>query len=192
MATTYTATYTGGFGGNSAGANGLSCTLTGDALPSGAEITSISYSIGMSAGGYSSSKKWQIHHFYLGEGSPYAVYKEVSMSNNHETLSGNMIYYAEDKNVFDGSVTLYAKVNTTHSSTSYMHDVEIIITYKVGGEGSDVSLSSSSVDAGKSITVTMANDNLSSVYHKLTFSLGDESKSATTSTGIGTYSFTIP
>lgn len=192
MATTYTAKYTGGFGGNSAGTSGLSCTLTGDALPSDAEITSITYSIVMSAGGFSSSKKWQVHHFYLDGGSPYAGYEETSMSYNHETLSGNMSYYAEDKSVFNGSVTLYAKVNTTHGSTSYMHDVEIVVTYEVGGEGSTISLSSSSVDAGSTVTVTMANDKLSSVYHNLTFSLGSESSTVTTAPGAETYAFTVP
>jgi len=60
----YTAKYTGDFGTNSAGSSGLSTTLTGTALPSNANIISITYSINMSSGGYSSSQVWELHHFY--------------------------------------------------------------------------------------------------------------------------------
>ena len=69
---TQTVKYSGDFGGVTAGTDGKSTTLTGSALPANAVIDNITYSLSITAGGYSSSKKWCLHSFYLGSGSPSA------------------------------------------------------------------------------------------------------------------------
>lgn len=51
-------TYSGDFGGASAGSNGRSILVTGESLPSNATIDSISYTLNITASAYSSSKKW--------------------------------------------------------------------------------------------------------------------------------------
>ena len=107
----------------------------------------------MTAGGYSSSKVWRVHHLYIGDGSPSADYKEVSMSGSSQTITGSMNYTQSDVSLFDGSITLYAKVNTSHSSTSYMRDVSITVSYQISQGKSTASLSPSSLDAGSSMTV---------------------------------------
>lgn len=187
-----TVTYTGDFGTNSAGSDGLSTTLTGEALPSNARISSITYSINMSAEGYSSSKSWVLHHFYLSGGSPSASYKSVAMSGTKGTVSGNMSFSQSDVSVFDGSVTLYAKVNTTHSSTSYMKAVTVTVTYTIGYNTSSISLSDYSVNAGSSIRLTLSNSEISSVYHKVKWSCGSKTTTTTLSTGTTSSSYTVP
>lgn len=192
MATQYTVTYTGGWSGSSAGTNGQDCVLTGSALPSDAEIVSIQYSIVMSSQKYSSSKVWRVNSFYLGSGSPYASYKEVAMSSTKEAVTGSMKFSSEDKSIFDGSVSLHAKVNNNYSSDvkSYMHGVTITVTYELGGTGSTVTLGSSSVDAGEKITIKMANEK--SVSHTLDFSFGSKSVSVTSAKGDTSYDFSVP
>lgn len=192
MATTYTAKYTGTFGVNTAGSDGLSTSQSGDALPNYAEIVGITYSIDMSAGGYSSSKVWRVNHFYVGSGSPYANYKEVTMTGSSQTINGSMEFESGDVSVFDGSVTLYAKVNTSHSSTSYMGSVTITVTYQLSYGRSTATLSPISLDAGAKMTVSFSNSNLSAVYHKVTWAFGEQTKTTTTSTGASSTSYTIP
>lgn len=125
-------TYSGDFGGTSAGTNGKSISVSGTALPSNAVITSISYTLYVTAGGYSSSKKWQLLWFAVGSstGSPAASATTASMSSTKYTFSGSMSFSQSDVSKFtSGSFTLYAKANTTHSSTSYMRAFTITINY---------------------------------------------------------------
>lgn len=190
MATTYTATYHGGWEGETAGSDGLDCTLTGNALPDGAVISSISYSIEMSADAFLSSKHWCVHSFYLGDGSPYASYNEVSMTN--DAVTGTMTFASGDEYVFDGSVNLHAKVNTDHSVRSYMWGVTITIRYTIPSTSSTVSLSKSIIEAGESIDVTVNNDRISSVSHSVVFSCGTYSETMTIAAGATTCSYTIP
>lgn len=51
-------TYSGDFGGTTAGSNGKDITVTGTPLPSNAVITSINYSIRLTGNKYSKSYKW--------------------------------------------------------------------------------------------------------------------------------------
>jgi len=114
------------------------------------------------------------------------------MTGTKGTVSGNMNFSQSDVGVFDGSVTLYAKVNTTHSSTSYMKDVTITVTYSIGYDSSSLSLSSESVDAGSSIRVSVSNSDISSVYHKVQWSCGSKTATTTMSSGSTSSSYTIP
>lgn len=188
----YTAIYSGSFGGNSAGADGLSTVLTGDALPENAKIVEVRYSIDMSAGGYTSSDKWVVHHFYLDDWSPSAPYKTTKMTGTKGTVSGTMDFSQSDVGVFNGSVTLSAKVNTTHSTTSYMRDVEITVSYTIGYNTSSIELSDTTIYAGNTIYVDLSNEEISDVYHKVTWSCGTKSSSSTLATGAKGTSFTIP
>lgn len=190
MATTYTATYKGGWEGSTAGSDGLDCTLTGNALPDGAVISSISYSVEMSADAFSSSKHWCVHSFYLDDGSPYASYNEVSMSN--DAVSGSMTFASGDESVFDGSVSLHAKVNTDHSARSYMWGVTVTVRYTIPSTSSTVSLSNSVIEAGNSIDVVVYNDRISSVSHNVVFSCGTYSETVTIAAGSTSCSFTVP
>ena len=144
---TYTAVYTGSFGMNSAGTNGRSTTLHGDAIESGKKIISISYTINMSAGGYSSGDYWKVHEFQIA-GGPYASAKNVRMTGTRGTVSGEMTFSQSHISAFGGSCSLHAKVNTTHSSTSYMGDVTVTVYYTddtSSGSSSSSSPSSSSI-----------------------------------------------
>lgn len=125
-------TYSGDFGGTSAGTNGKSISVSGTALPSNAVITSISYTFNITAGGYSRSKKWQLLWFAVGgtDGSPAASATTSSMSSTKHTFSGSMSFSQSDVSKFTpGSFTLYAKANSTHSSSSYMRAFTITINY---------------------------------------------------------------
>lgn len=188
-----TIVYTGSYGGQTAGVNGRSTTLYGDSLPSGAYINSIKYKIEISADNYSSSKKWCLHTFYLGSGSPDADYNEKYMSGKDGYLSGYMNFSQSDVSVFDGSVSLFAKANTTHSATSYMQDVTLTIDYSMDYGLPTISATSSSVIAGQKSTVNFSSNNLSSMYHKVTWSIGSKTyTSSNTAYGASSASYTIP
>lgn len=136
MATT---TYSGSFGGNKAGSSGISATATGNPIPSGMKIDSVRYSIYMTSGGYSSSNDWVVHWFSVGGqgGSPSASGKSYQMTSNSQTISGSMSFVSSDVSKFSSSsITIHAKVNTDHSSTSYMHNFTITVTYSEEGSSS--------------------------------------------------------
>lgn len=126
-------TYSGDFGGISAGSNGKSILVSGSALPSNATIDSISYTLNITANKYSSSQNWKLLWFAIGDsdGSPYASEKSASMSSTSYTFSGSMKFSQSDVSKFTtGSFYLYAKANTTHTSaTSYMRAFTITINY---------------------------------------------------------------
>lgn len=185
-------TYSGSFGGNSAGADGRDITLSGTAQPSNVEITSISYSLKLTAGGYSSSKLWRLYDFYIDNGSPYADYSEYSMSSTSTTMTGYMRFSDSDVNVFDGSITQHAKANTSHSSTSYMWEVSITVNYEDKAYASTATLSSSVIDAGTRMTVTISNPNIYNVAHTVIWTFGSKSYSANLAAGVSTASYTPP
>ena len=189
---TQTVKYSGDFGGVTAGTDGKSTTLTGSALPANAVIDNITYSLSITAGGYSSSKKWCLHSFYLGSGSPSADYNEEYMSGTSGQLSGYMSFSQSDVSLFTGSVTLHAKANTTHSSTSYMRAVEITVEYHIAYGQSTATLSPSKLNAGSTSTVNFSGDDISNLYQTVTWAIGSYSYSKTTSTGDTSISYTIP
>lgn len=146
----------------------------------------------MAAGGYSSSKKWCVHHFYLENGTPYAKYKEVSMNSHKQTVTGSMEFDSSDARIFDGSVQLYAKVNTTHSSASTMDKAVITVSYQLTYGQSDCELSPSTLEAGKTMEVLFANGNLDAVYHQVIWKFGTKSKTEITLRGASSVSYQIP
>lgn len=184
--------YSGNFGGVSAGADGRDITLTGDALPENAVIDNIAYVLNITAGGYSSSKKWCLYSFYLGSGSPSADYNEEYMSGTSGQLSGYMTFSQSDTSLFTGSVTLHAKANTTHSSTSYMRAVTVAIEYHIAYNQSTSTLSPAKLNAGSTSTVKFSGDDISNLYQTVTWAIGSYSYTKTTATGDTSVSYTIP
>lgn len=173
-------TYSGTFGQERAGTGGQSVSVSGAAIPSGQKITSISYSLSMRAGGYSSSNNWIVHWFAIGSatGSPYASRAYTSMSNNSQTLYGTMNFSASDVGVFEnGSFVLYAKANTDHSSTSYMGDFTITVNYTANTpEGAGITKSTgaqdkTSIKAGEEIALSISGN--AAVTHNVTLRLGN-------------------
>ena len=71
-------------------------------------------------------------------------------------------------------------------------EVTLVVEYKESNSSSSATASSSSVSAGGNSTVTFSNSNLSSVYHTVTWSIGDYSYSKTTGYGASSTSYTIP
>lgn len=146
----------------------------------------------MTAGGYSSSKTWRLYSLYIDDGSPYADYSEEGMHGSSTILTGSMRFSQSDVSRFDSSITVHAKANTSHSSTSYMWDISIIVNYKDKAYSSTATLSSSTVDAGKQMTVTLNNENTSNVTHTVTWTFGSKSYSTNLSEGATTASYTLP
>lgn len=129
-----TAYWSGEYKGNSAGTGDRSCHCSGDAIPSTATINSVSVALNLSADGYSSSKKWRVSYFhsggtyFIGDGDTSNYPYTESMGSNDE-----WIYFDFTKNLsfFKGKsgCTLVGRANTSHSSTSYMWDIELTINY---------------------------------------------------------------
>lgn len=125
-------TYYGSFDQHTAGADGLSTYVSGQALPAHAILKDIRFTLDISAGGYASTKNWQLHWFAVGDedGSPYANSQSKKMTSDDYTFDGSMYFTQSDVEKFtSGSFEVYAKANTTHSSTSYMGDFSITIEY---------------------------------------------------------------
>lgn len=167
-------TYTGSFGGVSAGSNGQSLTLTGNPIPSTATIKKIRYSLRITAGGYSSSYLWALHWIAIGSasGSPSASYASATMYSDEHTFEGTMGFSQSDVSKFtSGSFMVYAKANTTHSSSSYMWDISITVeydTYSKCGAPSSLALSTDT-STGDNVTLswkagTDGTDNAISYY----------------------------
>lgn len=124
--------YTGTFNGLTAGADGQSILVEGQALPRDAYILSMTYSLNISAGVYSSVETWNLHWFAVGkkDGSPSAWATSDKMDSGAHTFTGKMNYSQDDVEQFtSGSFYLYAKANTTHKTTSYMNSFSITIEY---------------------------------------------------------------
>lgn len=131
MATGY---WYGEYGGVTCGTGDRSCYCSGTSIPSGATINSVEVALNLSAGGYSSSKKWRVSYFhsggtyFIGDGDTSDYPYTESMGDNDE-----WIYFDFEDNLsfFAGrsGCTLTGRANTSHSSTSYMWDIELTINY---------------------------------------------------------------
>ena len=133
-------TYSGDFGGTTAGSNGKDITVTGTPLPSNAVIDSITYSFSLTGNKYSKSYKWQLVWLAVGSstGSPAASAQSATMSSTKHTFTGSMSFSQSDVSKFtSGSFQLYAKVNNNGPSgyTSYMRAFSITINYSVPSLG---------------------------------------------------------
>lgn len=126
-----TITYSGSFGGVS-GYGGITATLTGRALPQGALITNITYSLHITADGYSTSRDWQIEELSIGgSGKTPTASQTVAMSSRKETLTGTMSFEQSDRGKFASSIVVFANAYTTHPEhSSYLWEVSITVDYK--------------------------------------------------------------
>ena len=123
-------TYSGSFGGVP-GSNGLTATLTGSAIPSGAVITGVSYSLRISADRYSSSEYWNLTQISVGgDGGRPTATNDATMAGASHTFVGNMSFSASDIGKFSSdTITVYAEAYTTHNATSYLWEVSITVSY---------------------------------------------------------------
>lgn len=127
-----TITYSGTFGGVS-GYGGITATLTGRALPQGAHINQITYSLHISADGYSTSRNWAVEELSVGgTGKTPTASQTVAMSGRKETLTGTMAFEQSDRSKFStSSIVVFANAYTTHPDhSSYLWEVTITIDYK--------------------------------------------------------------
>lgn len=125
-------TYKGTFGGNRA-SQGLTATATGSALPAGAVLKSVSYTLEMTAEKSNSSYRWVVSEFSVGGqgGSPAADYKTTTMSSHEQTLSGSMDFSASDVEQFrSSSITVYVDAHTTYEYPSYAWDFTVTVEYE--------------------------------------------------------------
>ena len=85
----YSVTYRGTYGGYGAGTAGRDIELSGEAIPSEKLITSITYTLDMSASAYSSSQNWRMIEMTIEGSGIYADEDEISMGgSNRITLEG--------------------------------------------------------------------------------------------------------
>lgn len=132
--------WSGSFGGNTAGTYGRSATSSpsGNSVSSSNYLNSVKCYQSMSAGGYSSSKEWRISFYskysdstyFVGSPSSYSSYvASTAMSSTKGKVSVDFSKNLSQFNNGSSSTSLYGKANTSHSSSSYMQQVWIRITY---------------------------------------------------------------
>lgn len=152
--------YAGTFGGKS-GSNGLTATgvIVGSPLPDGAVITSVTYSLRITAGAYSSSKSWELGQIAVGGmGGRPSAYGSATMYSGEHTFSGDMSFAAADVSKFKGTeITVYAQAYTTHSSTSYLWDFNITVNYVVYSKtGAPTTVKANATDVAPGAKVTLS------------------------------------
>lgn len=124
-------TFSGTFGGLNA-YDGLTNTAAGSAIPSGAVLKSVKYTLTIRAAAYSSSEDYVLAEFAVGGsgGSPKASTKTVAMSGTEYTFSGSMNFSASDASKFtSSSITVFARAYSTHSATTYLREFSITVEY---------------------------------------------------------------
>lgn len=169
----YSTTYRGTYGGTGAGANGRDIELSGDAIPSEKLITSITYTLAMSASYASSSQNWRMIEMTIEGSSIYVDEDEISMgSSNRITLEGSLNFSRSDISAFSsGTFTLHTKANCTGKASSYMWEVSVTVNYKDVYSISDTS-APSSVEAGNAIEISVSNPEISELYHDVVCAFG--------------------
>ena len=127
--------FTGSFNGV-AGSDGLTTIATGNPVPYGAVITNVSYSLRITATGYSSSESWILDQIAIGgKGGTPSAYGSAAMHDNEHTFSGNMNWLASDVGKFrENAINVYAAAYTTHSSKSFLWEFVITVDYAIPTE----------------------------------------------------------
>lgn len=144
-----TITWTGS-GSGSRGTQGLDVTLSGTQIPSGATISAITFTVGLSvnspAGAYTQLyylRTADSSYYFIGDssyeygqGSSYYAREKSTVFNNHGYYDGtNGISIALTKNlsyfVGKSSASLNVRVNNSGSGTSYVRGLQLIFTYTV-------------------------------------------------------------
>lgn len=151
-------TWSGNYGGVSAGTSGLTTTITASsALPSNAVVTSVKYSISLTATRYSSSKQWKLYWLIaknsagtigasIGSSGSSDVVNSASLSSASVTLTGYLTL--SDQSVFQStSIQCFAKANNNMSgSTSYMRAVSVTVEYSIPSLSWSTNLTASQVN----------------------------------------------
>lgn len=144
-----TITWTGN-GNGSRGTQGLDVTLSGTQIPSGAKISSITFTVGLSvnspAGSYTQLyylRTADSSYYFIGdssyeygEGSSYYAREKTTVFSNHgyyDGTNGISISLAKNLSYFVGksSANLNVRVNNSGSGTSYVRRLQLIFTYTV-------------------------------------------------------------
>ena len=189
----YSTTYRGTYGGTGAGTAGRDIELSGESIPSEKLITSITYSLVLSASYASSSQYWRMIEMTIEGSSISADEDEISMgSSNRTTLEGSLNFSRSDISAFSsGTFTLHTKANCTGKASSYMWEVSITVNYKDVYDISDIS-ADSSVDAGQKLSVSVSNAESSELFHIIKCSFGSYAQSKTLAVGQTSAEFDIP
>ena len=135
-------TWSGSYSGTSAGSGGKTITLTSSsALPSGATITGVTYSLNVSASKSSNRYKWNLYWLIaqdssgtigasIGTSGSSTAAASATMSSASNTFTGSLT--ASNASVFQStSIQCFAKANTSYNVTSYMNAVSITVTYEI-------------------------------------------------------------
>lgn len=126
-------TYSGTFGGVN-GYDGATATLTGSALPPGAKITSVMFTLEITSNKYNSSRQWALDEIAVGSSgaTPSATSLSANMVSTNFTFGGSMDYAATDIDDFTGNtIVVFAKAYTTHpDATSYLWNASVTVSYE--------------------------------------------------------------
>lgn len=129
-------TYSGNFNG-ARSENGVTTTLTGEALPSRAILTKAEFSLRAIGSSNYSPQAWELglKKIAVGDssGSPAGVNLSYGGSSPATTFTGSMSYVPNDARKFGGSITVYALCDTANPEMIMvsLREVSITIEYEI-------------------------------------------------------------
>lgn len=131
---------------------------------------------------------------------PYIQFGDYFTTNGLQNTSGEFLevecasFSSDILNTSSADITATVKgVGSTVNAFDFnSSSVTLVVEYDQSYGKSTASLSSSNLNAGSNMTVSFNNDNIYSVYHKVTWSFGSYSNTVTTSIGSTSASYTIP
>lgn len=169
------------------GSDTFSATLTrNETPPSGATPTSAVIK-------FTNIRVWSTKYPYIQFGDYFTT--DGLPNTSGEFLEVDCTSFSSDiLNTSSASITATVKgVGSTVNAFDFnSSSVTLVVEYDQSYGKSTASLSPSSLNAGASMTVSFSNANISSTYHKVTWSFGSYSNTVTTSTGATSASYTIP
>ena len=90
------------------------------------------------------------------------------------------------------TVTIKGQSSSVNAMNFRSSSATLVVQYELSYSSTTASLSPSAQNAGAAMTVNLSNANISSMYHKVTWSFGSYSNTVTTATGVTSASYTIP
>lgn len=152
-----------------------------DAYPVSADIRFTSLTV------YSSREPYlQFGDYFTTAGQPQSTVEFVKV--NIDSLSSSIL----DVTSKTVTVTVKGLSSTVNAMNFRSSSATLVVQYEQSYSKSTATLSPSTLDAGSSMTVNFSNNNISSMYHKVTWSFGSYSNSVTTSVGATSASYTFP
>lgn len=194
----HSVTFSGNGGSAATGTSGKNYTLTSsEAIPSSAVIESIQFSAVLrSSGQYSKSYAYTLSDFKVVNGnSPYIESKNVPMSAQEITISGDMIYADSDIAKFNStSVTVHIAASNNHpnSPQTYLKAIQITVNYRDSYGNSEIYLDAGQIYAGDSVGLEIQNYDLENIHHEVTWSIGSQSASLSLAAGVGEANLDVP